>query len=184
MRSKPGLDLLQGEFAPRSIDRGLADALRRPVILAAALAAISAFGVAADWASKAYERRTLIAEMNRTFRVGFGEAAVVVDAPLQMTRALAELRRQAGFIGADDFLALFGAVSERLLDPAKHRIESIAYDNGTLTLFLRPNDAAQFSAQFNALRAIPPIPGFQVALQSAESSGNISVRVTRTGQNK
>jgi len=183
-QSKPGLDLLQGEFAPRSIDRGWAGALRRPMVLAAALAIVGAFGVTADWAAKAHERRTLLAEMHGIFRTGFGETAVVVDAPLQMNRALAELRRQTGHVGADDFLSLFGAVSDRLLDPAKHRIESIAYDNGTLTLFLRPNDAAQFSAQFNAMRAMPPIPGFQFALQSAESSGSISVRVTGTRQNK
>lgn len=183
-QNKPVLDLLQGEFAPRSIDRGWAGALRRPMILAAALTAVCTFGVTAEWAAKAHERRTLLAEMQGIFRAGFGESAVVVDAPLQMNRALVELRRQAGYVGADDFLSLFGAVSDRLLDPAKHRIESIAYDNGTLTLLLRPNDAAQFSAQFNAMRDIPPMPGFQVALQSAEASGSISVRVARTRQNK
>ncbi len=183
-QSKPGLDLLQGEFAPRSIDRGWAGALRRPMILAAVLAAVGAIGVVADWAAKAHERRTLLAEMHGIFRAGFGETAVVVDAPLQMNRAIAELRRQAGHVGADDFLALFRAVADRLLDPAKHRIESIAYDNGTLTLSLRPNDAAQFSAEFNAMRAMPSIPGLQVALQSAESSGSISVRVTKTTKNQ
>lgn len=183
-RGKPGLDLLQGEFAPRTIDRGWTRALRRPVILAATLAAVSVFGIAADWAAKAHERRTLLAEMQGIFRTAFGESAVVVDAPLQMNRALAQLRRQAGHIGADDFLALFGAVADRLLDPAKHRIESIAYGNGALTLFLRPNDAAQFSTQFNAMRAMTPIAGLDIKLESAESSGRISLRVTSTRQDK
>ena len=101
-----------------------------------------------------------------------------------MNRALAELRRQAGQFGADDFLALFGAVADRLLDPAKHRIESIAYGNGTLTLFLRPSDAAQFSSQFNAMRAMTPIAGFDIKLEPAESSGSISLRVTSTRRDK
>lgn len=183
-QSKPGLDLLQGEFAPRSIDRGWTGALRRPVFLAAALAAIGVFGVAAEWAAKAHERRTLLAEMHGIFRAGFGDGAVVVDAPLQMNRALVELRRQAGHIGADDFLFLFGTVADRMLDPAKHRIESIAYGNGALTLSLRPNDAAQFSTQFNAMRAMLPVPGFEITLQSAESSGSISLRATSTRQRK
>jgi len=182
-QGKPGLDLLQGEFAPRSMDRGWTGALRRPVVLAAALAAVGVFGVAAEWGAKAHERRTLLAEMRGLFRTGFGEGAVVVDAHLQMSRALAELRRQAGHVGADDFLFLFGAVADRLLDPAKHRIESIAYGNGTLTLSVRPNDAAQFSTQFNAMRAMLPIPGLEITLQSAESSGSISLRVTGTRQN-
>ena len=174
----PGLDLLQGEFAPRAMDRGWTRALRRPAILAGILAIVCVFGIAADWSAKAYERRALTTEMQGIFRAAFGESAVVVDAPLQMDRALAQLRRQAGQIGADDFLALFGAVADRLLDPAKERIESITYGNGALTLLLRPNDAAQFSTRFSALRAQIPIPGLEIKLESAESSGRISLRAT------
>jgi type II secretion system protein L len=175
-RGKPGLDLLQGEFAPRSIDRGWTGALRRPAILAGALLAICAAGFAADWAGMAHERRSLNAEMQAVFRAAVGENAVVVDAPLQMTRSLLELRRQAGQVGADDFPALYGAVADRWLDPAKHRIESIDYGNGSLTLLLRPHDASQFSAQFNELRSKTPIPGLDVRLESAESTGRISLR--------
>lgn len=174
----PGLDLLQGEFAPRSIERGWTRALRRPAILAGALAIVGVAGIAADWGAKAHERRALTAEMQAIFRAAFGESAVVVDAPLQMDRALTQLRRQAGQIVADNFLALFGAVADRLLDPAKDRIESIAYGNGALTLLLRPHDAAQFSTRFNALRAMTPIPGLEIKLESAESSGRISLRAT------
>ena len=177
-QGKPGLDLLQGEFAPRATERGWTRALRRPAILAGALAIVCVAGIAADWGAKAYERRALTAEMQAIFRAAFGESAVVVDAPLQMERALAQLRRQAGQIGADDFLALFGAVADRLLDPAKDRIESIAYGNGALTLLLRPNDAAQFSTRFNALRAQTPVPGLEIKLESAESSGRISLHAT------
>ena len=177
-RGKPGLDLLQGEFAPRAIDRGWKRALRRPAILAGALAAVCILGFGADWGAKAFERRALQTEMQGTFRAAFGESAVVVDPPLQMSRALAQLRRQAGQAGTDDFPALFGELAGRLLDPAKHRIESIAYGNGTLTLFVRPNDAAQFSAQFNEMKSKTPVPGLDIKLESAESVGRISLQVT------
>jgi general secretion pathway protein L len=177
-RGKPGLDLLQGEFAPRSVDRGWMRAMGRPAILAGALAAIGVVGTAVDWGVKAYERRALLAEMQGIFRAAFGESAVVVDAPLQMNRALAQLRRQAGKIEAGDFPALFGTVADRMLDPAKHRIESIAYDNGVLTLLVRPNDAAQFSAQFNEMRSKIPIPGIEIKLESAESLGRFSLHVS------
>jgi len=184
-RGNPGLDLLQGEFAPRAIERRWARALRRPAILAGVLAFVCVFGAAADWGAKAYERRALMAEMQGIFRAAFGENAVVVDAPLQMDRAVAQLRRQAGQFGADDFLALFGTVANHLLDPAKDRIESIAFDNGALTLLLRPNDAAQLSSRSSAMRAQTPIPGLEIKLEAAESSGRISLRATAvTGQRK
>ncbi len=176
-RGTPGLELLQGEFAPRSADRGWTRALRRPAMLAAVLVAVSVVGIAADWGAKALERRSLLAEMQGIFRTAFGESAVVVDAPLQMDRALAQLRRQAGEMEANDFLALFGGVSDRLLDPAQHRIDSIAYGNGVLTLSVRPSEAAQFSTQFNELRSRTPVQGLDIKLESAESAGRISLQV-------
>jgi len=177
-RRKPGLDLLQGEFAPRAMERDWTRVLRRPAILAGVLAIIGGCGIALDWSAKAHERGALQTEMEGIFRSAFGENAVVVDAPLQMDRALAQLRRQSGQLGAEDFLALFSAVSDRLLDPAKHRIESLAYVNGALSLSIRPNDAAQFSAQFNEMRAKASIPGLEIKLEPAESSGKFSLQVT------
>ncbi len=174
----PGLDLLQGEFAPRTMDRGLTRTLLPSALLAAALATISLLGIAVDWGVKAHERNALLAEMQRIFRSSFGEAAVVVDAPLQMSRGLSQLRRQAGQIEADDFPALFGLVSERLLDPVKHRIDSVGYGNGMLTLYIRPVDAAQFSSVFRELQSKSSIPGLAVKLEPAESTGRISLQAS------
>jgi len=178
VRRKPALDLLQGEFAPHAIDSDWTRMLRGPAILAGALLVVSSCGIAVDWGAKSHERRALQTEMEGIFRSAFGENAVVVDASLQMDRALAQLRRQSGQPGADDFLALFGAASDRLLDPAKHRIESLSYGSGALTLSIRPIDPAQFGAQFNEMRAKTSIPGLDIKLESAQSSGKFNLQVT------
>jgi len=172
------LNLLQGEFAARTGESAWTRTLRRPALLAGALAIITTAGIALDWRMKVTERNALRAQMQQIFRTAFGDNAVVVDAPLQMSRALAQLRRQTGQIAGDDFLALLGAVSAPLLDPAKLRIDSIAYGNGRLTLAIRPNDASQFSALFGEMRAKSSIPGLDIKLEPAESAGRISLLAT------
>jgi len=178
---RPALDLLQAEFAARTGEGAWTQGMRRPVLLAAALALVTVSGIALDWLWKVRERNVLTAQMEQIFRNTFGDKAVVVDAPLQMRRALSQLQRQAGQIGADDFLALLGAAAERWLDPARVRIESMAYGEGTLTLVVRPIEAAQFSAVLRELRGKPPIPGIEARLEPAQSSGTISLRVSPGG---
>jgi general secretion pathway protein L len=175
---RAAIDLLQGEFAPRVTERNWTRVLRRPAILAAVLAALSVAATALDWAMKAYERRALVAQMAETYRRSFGENAIVVDPPLQMTRALEQMRRQAGEFSAGDFIPLFAAVTDRMLDPARHRIESIGYADGVLTLSVRPVDASQFSTQFNDMRAHSSIPGVDIKLDPAEATGRFSLRAT------
>lgn len=184
-RSRPAIDLLQGEFAPQATERNWARALRRPAILAAALAILSACGIAMEWGMKAHERSAVVAHMTEIYRRSFGDNAVVVDAPLQMARALDDLRRQSGEFAEGDFVPLFAAVSDRLLDPARHRIESIGYADGVLTLSVRPIDASQFSTLFNEMRATSSFPGIDVKLEPAESTGKFTLRAAaRTGRGK
>ena len=175
---RPGLNLLQAEFAPRAIESAWTRTLRRPAFLAGVLAIVTLSGIAADWMMKVRERNLLTAQMQQIFRNAFGDSAVVVDAPLQMRRALAQLRRQTGQIGADDFLALLGPVAAQLLDPARFRVDGISYGNGALTLSVRPQEASQFSALLGEMRAKSSIPGIDVKLEPAESAGTISLRVT------
>jgi general secretion pathway protein L len=177
-QGRPALDLLQGEFAPRVTERNWSRVLRRPALLAGALVVLMSCGMAMDWAVKAGERKVLLAQMQEIYRRAFGDNAVVVDAPLQMTRALDQLRRQSGEFSADDFVPLFAKVADRLLDPAKHRIESIAYGDGVLTVSVRPNNASQFSTLFGEMRANTSIPGVDVKLEAVESAGTISLRAT------
>lgn len=175
-RNAPALDLLQGEFAPRVTERNWTRKLGRSAILAAALVLVCVCGTALEWAINARERSALAGQMRDIYRRSFGEGAVVVDAPLQMTRALEQLRRQSGEPAAGDFVPLFAMVADRLLDPARHRIDSIGYVDGVLTLSVRPVEAARFSALFNEMRAKAVIPGVDVSLEPAESSGKFTLR--------
>jgi len=174
-QARPGVELLQGEFAPRALERGWTRGLRRPVILAGMLVLLATFGIATDWAVKAGERRALLREMEAVYRASFGENAVVVDPALQMSRALASLRQQAGQAVAGDFLVLLGSVADRLLDPQRQQIDSIAFANGTLTVSLRPQDPAQPGALLEELRAKAAIRGLDIRLEQAASAGKPSL---------
>jgi len=175
---RPGLDLLQAEFARHSVDFAWSRSWRVPALLAAALAILTLSGLALDWAMQVRERDDLTAGMHQIYRSTFGEAAAVVDAPLQMQRGLAQLRREAGRPGADDFLVLLAAAAERSLDPARLRIDSIVYGSGALTLAVRPIDASQFGALVAELRSKSPARGVDIKVEPAEAAGTISLRVT------
>ena len=179
-QARPGVELLQGEFAPRAAGQGWTRRLRRSAIIAGILVVLTTFGVATDWAVKAGERRALLKEMESVYRASFGANAVVVDPPLQMSRALTGLRQQAGKPVAGDFLVLLGSVSHRLLDPQRQKIDSIAYDNGTLTVSLRPQDPAQSGALLEELRAKAAIRGLDIRIEPAAAAGNSPLRVVAT----
>jgi hypothetical protein len=97
-----------------------------------------------------------------------------------MSRALASLRQQAGIPVAGDFLVLLGSVANRLLDPQRQKIDSIAFANGTLTLSLRPQDPAQSGPLLEELRAKATIRGLDIRIEPAAGAGNPSLRVVAT----
>jgi general secretion pathway protein L len=175
--ARPDVDLLQGEFARRRVGGLRLRRLRRSAALAAALLLLASLGIAADWAAKARERRQLHSEMQAIYRETFGERAVVVDAPLQMRRALADLRQGAGQPGPSDFVSLLGPVAERFLDPTKQRIEEIRYENGVLTVSLRPHDAAQGDTLLAESRARTPPRGLDVHVERAAAEGRAVLRL-------
>jgi general secretion pathway protein L len=174
---RPAFELLQGEIAARGSSDNWLRRLQRPAILAATLLALSTLGIALDWAAKARERDALLTEMRALYRESFGEAAVVVDAPLQMHRALADLRRQAGHIAPGDFLALLGNATEGLLDPGRHRIESITYGNGALTVALRVPPGQNPAAMLEALRTSAQKQGLDAQAEVSQTPGMVMLRV-------
>jgi type II secretion system protein L len=168
-RERPRFELLQGEFAPRGTGGAWREALRRPALLAAALLALLSAGIAADWALKSAERDRLQTEMGALYRESFGEGAVLVDPPLQMSRALAELRAAAGQGSASDFVALLNAVAEYMPEAGAQRVEAIDYENGRLSLSLRAREPSQAGALATQLRAKASTPGLEIRVE--EGSG-------------
>ncbi|MGE0358359.1 MAG: type II secretion system protein GspL [Burkholderiales bacterium] len=113
------IDLLAGDFAPRS---ARAAALRLPRLawaLAAAIVVLQ-FGLTlADWWRLERERRGLEAEREAIFRAAFPEAKTVVDPALQLRRNLADLQRTRGRAAANDFLSLATDAARSDATPAR-----------------------------------------------------------------
>jgi type II secretory pathway component PulL len=133
------------------------------------LLALLSAGIAADWALKSAERDRLQTEMSALYRESFGEGAVLVDPPLQMSRALAELRAAAGQGSASDFVALLNAVAESMPEAGAQRVEAIDYENGRLSLSLRASEPRQAAALAAQLRAKASAPGLEIRVE--EGSG-------------
>jgi len=150
--------------------------------MAAALLALSTVAIALDWGAKVRERNVLLGEMHSIYRETFGESAAVVDAPLQMSRALAGLRQQASYAGREDFLTLLRIFAEELRDTARHRVESVTYENSALTVTLRPAMGQQAATLLKDLRAKPLPQGYEANLQEGPAAGAITLRLrSRTG---
>jgi len=176
---KPGLDLLQGEFAPRGGGARWHGRLLRPALLAAATLAVASCGLAADWALKSAERNRLQEDMRTLYRETFGASALIVDAPLQMSRAHAELRVLAGQGGGGEFMTLLDALATRLPDAAMLRAETLTYEAGRLTLSLRALDPRQSTALAAQLRAKNTAPGVDVRVEEAEGAVLRLTAITR-----
>jgi hypothetical protein len=138
---------------------------------------VSSVAIAIDWGVKAHERRLLVEEMRTVFRETFGASAVLVDPPLQMTRSLAELRQQAGYAGRGDFLVLLRLFAEDVRDPARHRIESVAFENSGLSVTLRHTLGLQPAALAKELRAKAVPQGYEMRVEEAPAAGTVNVRL-------
>lgn len=119
------IDLVQGEFAPRS--------RRSPAIPRAAAALLVAIGLIqlgfafADHLRLRHEKRELEARREAIFRSAFPEAKSVVDPDLQMMRNLAQLRHSRGLSSGDEFLAQMSRVAR-----GEARVSVLEYANGRL----------------------------------------------------
>ncbi|HUQ28154.1 MAG TPA: type II secretion system protein GspL, partial [Usitatibacter sp.] len=121
------IDLLQGEFSPRS---SRAPRIPRAAVwLAAAIAALQLAFTAYDEWRLGRERTVLEARREAIFRTAFPEAKVVVDPELQMARNLADLRRTRGLAAGDEFLV-------RMTEAARGGnlpVKSVEYRDGKLS---------------------------------------------------
>ena len=141
-----GIDLLQGAFAPSSKARDLWPSLRLPLILGGLIVLLQVGATTAEWWLLSREKQQLQAAMESSFRQAFPEARVVVDAPLQMQRNLADLRRAAGQQSALDFVPMLGRTATLLDTDSRDNLQAVTYENSQLSLDLMLPDPATAEA--------------------------------------
>jgi general secretion pathway protein L len=155
-----GINLLQGEFAARSTHANWLPRLRPALMLASLILGLHVIFTIGDWAMLKFEKHRLTASMEQSFRKAFPDAKVIVDAPLQMRRNLAELRQSAGMMNSNDFLPLLAQVTPKL--GAQAQLRGLDYQQETLKIKLTLPDMAAA----DKLRASLP----QASLTSGSSS--------------
>ncbi len=148
-----GINLLQGKFAPGGTRPDWLPQLRPAIILIAVLTGIQFTFSLLDWAMLKHEKRQLTISMEQSFRSAFPDAKVIVDAPLQMNRNLAELRHAAGQPDQNDFLPLMASIAPLLGQHSKLR--HLEYQQGTLNLRLTLPDSNAVDTLRTRLATIP-----------------------------
>jgi len=110
------------------------------------------------------QRKAIDAVLTSTFPA----TPVVVDAPVQMQRALADLQQRSGALGAQDLEALLGAWAHAA--PAARPPSGLDFANGELRLqglALAPSELAQATQNLKAQGYLLHASGADLVLQSA-----------------
>jgi general secretion pathway protein L len=146
-----GVELLQGAFAPSSLARDWWPNLRLPLILVGLITLLQVGATTTEWLLLSREKQQLQAAMERNFREAFPDARVVVDAPLQMQRNLAELRGAAGQLSPLDFLPLLARAAAALDADNRRNLRAVHYEASQLSLDLALPDRAAADALLKRL---------------------------------
>lgn len=169
------LDLLWGDFAPRAKFREWWPNLRPAVLILLAVLAVETIGTNLEWALLAQEKNKLAREMERTFRTTFGATSVLVNAPLQMQRNVAQLRHGAGLPDNGDFLPLLDVAAPRLAELPPGSVRAMHYEAGRLDVDIKLSRSADFQVLQQHLQS----KGLGVRVGDIQDSGNgAAARVT------
>ena len=150
-----GINLLQGEFALKSANQDWLPRLRPAIAMIGVLIALQIAFSLLDWAMLKYEKYQLTASMEQSFRKAFPDAKVIVDAPLQMSRNLADLRHAAGQTDPNDFLPLLAKIGPLLGKESK--LDKLEYQQGNLNISLTLPDNNAAEALRARLAAMPQV---------------------------
>lgn len=162
------LNLLWGDFAPRTRISELWPYLRPAALIVLAVLGVEVIGTNLEWAMLAQEKKTLTQEMERSFRTAFGEGHALVNAPLQMQRNLAELRHTAGLPDDSDFLPLLDASASTFSALPAGSVLGLHFESGRFDVDIklaRSND-------FQDLRQRLQNKGLGVQLGDIHDTGN------------
>lgn len=130
-------NLLWGEFAPRARIREWWPKLRPAAWIVLAVLGIEILGTHVQWALLANEKSRLEHNMTQSFRAAFGQEAVLVNAPVQMQRNLAELRHATGRVDDGDLLPLLDTAAPVLTAMPGLNLQALHYESGRLDLDIK-----------------------------------------------
>jgi general secretion pathway protein L len=156
------INLLQGEFA-RARAANMSAKLRPVVILAGMIVALQFALTTYDWLKLRGESKRLNTEIQQTFRDAFPEAKVIVDAPLQMERNLAALRRTSGQAESGDFFPLLASAAQSVKTAGSLR--SLNYERDKVKLDVRLPQSQSAEQLLQALQQT----GMRVSLESVNA---------------
>jgi len=134
-------DLCQFEFAdqPWRLNRATLQRWRLPLWLGGATLVCALLGNNLDWLLLSHQYSNLADQQTDVLLATFPKTGVVLDPPVQMTHQLDRLRRAAGELAPDDFLALCNALSVALGPKAPGSIAQLAYHDHSLRVTFNPN---------------------------------------------
>lgn len=165
------INLLQGAFAPTGAARDWWPKLRLPLVLLGLIVLVQVGATSTEWWLLSREKQKLHAAMEKSFREAFPDARVVVDAPLQMQRNLADLRGAAGQMSPSDFLPLLSRVATALDADSRGSLRAIRYEASQLNLDVPVADQAAADQLVKRLADA----GLASQLQSVSGSSPLSL---------
>lgn len=172
------INLLQGRFAPSRSGAELLVRYRAPVLLASAIVGAYVVITIGEFAWLSWQKQRVQAEMTREFKTLYPDAQIS-DAPLQMSRKLADARRARGQAAAGDFLPLTGSTAYAITSLGA-RVQGLQYDRGKLQLdllFPTPESAESLKPRLN-------MPGLNTKVESVSPAPNGSqakITITSAG---
>jgi general secretion pathway protein L len=175
---KHGINLLQGPFAPSRSGAELLQHYRVPVFLAAGILGLYLIVGIVDWAWLKWQEHSLKTQMIEAFKTAFPDAKTIVDAPLQMQRNVADLKRAHGEAQPEDFLPLL-ANALPAISTTGGTTQALQYERGKLRLDLRLSQAQPPEVLNQQLSGA----GIQAKVESVNpTAGGVLARITITGR--
>jgi general secretion pathway protein L len=177
----PGINLLQGDYAPRSTLAAYWPAWRVAAMLLVALGVLTFVTQFAELSRVRGQVAELDATIDQAFHYVFPDAGPVQDARAQLSSRLQQLGER-GARGSHEFLDALNVLSRALRNGGEAtRVEAINYRAGTMELRVRaPNVESLDKIQ----QLVTQGGGLKAQIQSANASGDEVVgrlQITRAG---
>ncbi|MBC8750754.1 MULTISPECIES: type II secretion system protein GspL [Paraburkholderia] len=169
-------DLCQFEFANAGRSRPGAGGLkpwRVALGFVAASLVVSIVAVNVQWFELRHRRDALNAQMTQLVKTAFPGTTVILDPHAQMGAELARLRRAAGELRSDDFLAIATGVAHALGPVPSSAIAGLDYNGGALDMTFKPGTTIDSDGLKRRLTA--------QGLSAQEDNGKWTVKSVQSG---